>query len=178
MRIDRDNLTLAGLVVALMVGFTVGLWFPHRRAVAAKQQEIDNQQQQFSSILAKTAPVASRSDHDVPAVDRELAIPPGAQLGPLLAQIGEDLKVGAVSDQQLQAKAIVDGGDFSRIPLVLHFRSTFGVLFEFLGRIESHKRIIRIDRVVVRADGSDPQHPLRVDIELSTFFGGPQETRS
>lgn len=174
MRIKRDHLILALPIAVLIAVFVAGLWFPHRRALAARQEQVRVRQEQITAERAKTTssspPTMDHSDSDLSEAQLELAIPARPELGLLLSQMGEDLNTISVIDQQLQAKAIVDGSDFSRIPMTLHFQGSFNALFSFLQRLESRQRIIRIDRVVVRQDRGGGLETLRVDIDLSTFF--------
>ncbi len=174
MPIDRNILILSAIVVGLAAGFVVGLWLPHRRTTAAKQQQIRQRQDALAAVNAKaetrSSPQSDRSRAAMSPEKLKLAIPARPDLGLLLSQIGQDLNAVSVTEQQLQAKTIVDGSDFSRVPMTLRFRGSFEALFDFLHRLESRQRVIRIDRVMVRRDGVGNAKMLQVDIDLSTFF--------
>lgn len=174
MRIKPDQLILVALTAALTLGLVFGLMMPHRNHLAQKRQQLRAGQDQLNVLIQQAkAPQLPEPEviQDGPTDQQiDLAIPIGSELGPLLTQLGEDLQHPSVVDQQMQARAVITGHDFSRIPLSLRFKGDFEALFQFLQRIESRHRIMRIDRLDVRRDGNKPKRPVTVDIELSTFF--------
>ncbi len=172
MLIDRDQLMKTLVVVGLASVYALVFRLPHQRAVEAKQKQIASHQQQITNHRVKAA--QSAAQHASVSSFKSLfetAIPASAELGPLLVQLSEDLNKAGVTDQQLHAQPVVEGQDYSRIPLKLHFRGATNALFDLLRGIESHGRVIRIERITVKGSPTDPAKPIQIDVELSTFFG-------
>lgn len=173
-RISRDYLVLVLITATVAAVFVVGLWIPHRRDLASKQQQMQVAQNDLATHLAtatkKPTIQAVPSGRTISGKKMEKAIPMGAELGDLLTQMGEDLQNDSVMDQQVKARAVVEGSDFNLVPLTLHFRGSYDALFDFLQQIESHERIIRIDRLNVHRDARNAEDAVVVDIELTAFF--------
>lgn len=174
MPIDRNDLVLAGILSVLVAIFVMGVWLPYRYELSEKTQILSSDEEQLRLALTNlrnsTTYDSGQSDERLSQAEIDLAIPVGSELGSLLTQIGEDLHGTSVTERQLQARAVVLGEDFNRIPLTLQFKATYTAFFNFLQRLELRQRIIRIDRLGVRREVKDTGDSVVVDIELSTFF--------
>ena len=181
MNSDRHWLVLAATTVGLTLAFVLVAWLPQHRTITTRLEQIAAYQERLAAGL-KSAPAPANTAQSVNIISDahlDIAVPTRSDLGTLLSQLGEDLNAASVTDRKLQARAIANSGQFSRIPLTLHFQGSFDALFTFLKRIEARARVIRIDRLVAKRPGDNaPAATLNIDIELSTFFRETPEDAS
>ncbi len=171
MKINRDQLIPALAAIGFAAAFVALFWLPHHAAVAEKREKIVLQKQQLDTTLAKAKTDQIKSQRtDTTQADFDLAIPPKADLGPLLVQVSGRLDEASVQDRELKTNTVVEGSDFSRVPMTLHFKGNLLTLFDLLGWIESHKRIIRVDKLTVQNGSADQDDLLLINVEMSTFF--------
>lgn len=169
---------LAGIVaVLLVVGATLHITIVAQRArrVAQLQQQVRHGRESAVMLLSTHEQVAQLRRE---VVQFERSFPDAIDVGALLERLGEDLASQVVTQQEIQARNVVEGVDFNRIPLTLQFRGSFSALFGFLKRIEAHERIVRIDRITVMRENRSGDGLLNVVIELSTFSRATQEQPS
>ena len=171
MKINRDQLIPALAAIGFTAAFVALLWLPHHAAVAEKREKIALQKQLLDTTLTKAKADQIKSQRtDTTQADFDLAIPLKADLGPLLVQVSGRLDEAAVQDRELKTNTVVEGSDFNRVPMTLHFKGNLLTLFDLLGWIESHKRIIRVDKLTVQNGSADQDDLLLINVEMSTFF--------
>lgn len=179
MRIERGELVVLLVLAGLVMAFTLALWLPDQRDVGGRRRLIAQRETTLARLRAAEqidAVTAPAHAADVPALER--ALPAKSDLGPLLEELSEDLAASSLLVRQLQARAVVKGRDFDRIPMSLQFTGPYLACLEFLRRVEGYGRIVRVDRIDIAGTSTEAEQPLLVDIELSTFARADPEGSS
>ncbi len=179
MRVDRGELVVLLILAGLVAAFTLALWLPSQRDVTGRRRLIAQRETTLAQLRA-----AGRSDAatdpalaaDAPSL--ELALPPKPDLGPLLEVLSEDLAAKSLVVRRLQARAVIEGAEFDRIPMSLRFTGHYRACVEFLRRVEGYPRIIRVDRIDIAGTSTEAEQPLLIDIEFSTFARADKEGSS
>lgn len=178
MQISGDQLIKPLILVAVVGAVGAGLWLSqksrHRGVsdqISVLQAQVGEDQQRAKTLQSLTEQVEQIRIE----AHRFTTSVPDSTVG-LFEQLSADLSAQPVLDKEVQAKQVVHGVDFSRVPLVLEFKGTFQDILNFLERIESYDRIVRVDRI----DVSSQKHgePLSVRLELSAFCNTTQEKPS
>lgn len=107
------------------------------------------------------------------------AVPPNADLGPLMEAMGDALNSDGVAEREVLTKPTVAGQPVARVPFSLQYRGSFNGTVALLKRMQEGHRLTRVDRVLMeRTSAGDVMTPLRVEIEFSTFSRTTQELES
>lgn len=107
------------------------------------------------------------------------AVPPNADLGPLMEAMGEALTQDGVNEREVLTRPTVAGQPVARVPFSVQYRGSFQGTIALLRRMQEGRRLTRVDRVVMERTSADqPVSPLRVEIEFSTFSRTSQELES
>lgn len=182
MRIDRGQVVILLVLGGLMAVFVALFGRPHFQAASDIRVKIRQLEQQLQDILpasgAEEEATESRPEADLTTAEIDIAVPFNSELGALLEKLSGDVAAESVVVRQLEAKSVVEGSDFNRIPITLRFEGSFEALFGLLQRIETTPRIIRVDELDIRGGSPEFDLPLVVDIQLSTFFRTAEENQS
>lgn len=186
MRIERDEVQTAAIIAALIAAFVFGLYLPHRKKVAQTEAQITTLQAQLQADPNDTRHLVALVE-EVESLKQSLTgaqqyVPPQSELAELLKQLSADLEsIGSeggpstVTGQETQTRAIANYSNYSVLPVGMRFQTTFASAFNFLERIESMQRLVRID-VLEMSWNNQPERrlyrdvPLDVRMSLSAFF--------
>lgn len=177
MHIEKDQVRALLILGALAVLFGLVLWLPlhlqsnrlnDRIAKAEKQLGMDR----ASTLgLGKLANEVIRLEQVVSGAQKH--VPASAQLAPFLRDLSTELNALDVTEREVETLPVVAGPHYSIVPVNLQFQSGFPETYHFLKRVESKRRLIRINRLEIdgRRDHESGQREVR--IELATFFTQP-----
>jgi hypothetical protein len=168
MRGDRGHLAILLVLVGLVAVFVV-MWLPGHRQRLARSELIEDREATVHRMRAAIEAGKADTAESPGATEGGVSLPRAPDLGPLLQQLAEDLAAESLEIRQLQARAVVSGVDFNRIPVIVQFAGPYAACLRFLARLEVQERIVRIDRIDIASTSTKPGQPLLVDIELSTF---------
>ena len=147
-----------------------------RVEVAAVEAQLRDAEQTTVALQALTAQLPQLR-HQV--TDFAKAVPPTADLGPLMEAMGDALNSDGVAEREVLTKPTVAGQPVARIPFSLQYRGSFNGTVALLKRMHEGQRLIHVDRVVMERTGAGENlTPLRVEIEFSTFSRTTQELES
>ncbi|MBI1335681.1 MAG: type 4a pilus biogenesis protein PilO [Phycisphaera sp.] len=174
MRIEKDQFKTLGVLVAMGCVFVFALWMPHHKRMEALRDRVVTAQRQMGVDRQSTAALVGLAQ-EVLDLKQQLGessrfVPEGDDLADLLKQLSNDLESHNVFDREMQTRSAVNYANFSLIPVTLRFRGSFPAVYDFLDKIESMRRVVRVDRV--QAEGRPGKGDGLVDaqIELSAFF--------
>ncbi|MEE9212496.1 MAG: type 4a pilus biogenesis protein PilO [Phycisphaeraceae bacterium] len=178
MRIERDQVKTMLILVSLSGAFALGVYVPNKLKAANLDARIAKARYQLGFELADTRSLR-RLAEDVAQLQQAVSgaqryVPQRDELADLLRQISHQLNDQQVGEPEFQTEPIRHGPDYSVMPVSLRFTASFPEVFGFLRQIELMHRLIRIERLMIEADTGDPTRPLKVEIELSTFFSMPE----
>lgn len=178
MRIERDQIQAVLILMGLGVAFLLLGYLPTR----SKAAELDQRISQASQVLAAMSDddeTCRQLASDIEQLEQAVAgaqgfVPQDSELASVLRQITNELNAEQCSNPQIMAKESVEEAHYGRIPMTLDFAGSFETVFGFLKRLESMDRLVRIDKLEIRTDDSHDDttaaHPLRVKMEVSTFY--------
>jgi len=179
MRIEKDQVRALMILGGLAVVFGLVLWLPlhlqssklsERIAKAEKQLGMDRAS---TMGLGKLANEVIRLEQVVSGAQKH--VPAGAELAPFLRDLSTELNALNVTDREVETLPVVEGPHYSIVPVNLQFRSGFPGVYHFLKRVESKRRLIRINRLEIDGRRDDESGQRAVRIELATFFTEPRE---
>lgn len=180
MRIERDQLILLGMMAVVAAVFTVAVYLPIRSQQSQSQEQIRAYKTQLGIDLA--------GSKELPTLEKEVAalreacsgaqrdVPTQSELGDLIKALSGELERQQVRDRETQMRPVMQGADYSVLPVSLQFTASFRSLYSFLNQVESMTRLIRIDRLELT--GTPEGGMLNARIELSTFFTEGEATGS
>ena len=177
MRIERDQITTAAVLAAMLLVCVLGGWMPNRFRAARLESRIAEARSQLG--------LGSSGGEDVKQLARQVRelqdainktqkhIPQDDELADLLRRISEQLDDQAVVEPTIRTHSVRQGTDYRVIPIELRFEGSFPSAFGFVEQLESMRRLVRIDRLEVEADRKQRHKPLAVALDLSTFCAMP-----
>lgn len=178
MLIEKDQVR-AMIILGVMTGiFGLGFWLPNRLHENRLNAELEDVKE--SLVVDKHDPeklaVMVRQVGDLKALTQQSQkyVPQSDELADLLRQLSIELERQSVSGQEIQTGTIIHGQEYSVVPITLRFKGSFPAVFGFLQRIESMQRMIRVTKLDFDGDSEHVNEPLRVRIELYTFFAQVQ----
>ena len=174
MLIEKDQ-TRAMIILGVMTGvFALGFWLPNRLLENRLQAELTEVQETLAVDRhdPEKLAVMVRQVSDLKALTQQSQkyVPQSDELADLLRQLSIELERQSVSGQEIQTGKIIHGQEYSVVPITLRFKGSFPAVFGFLQRIESMQRMIRVTKLDFDGDSERVNEPLRVRIELYTFF--------
>lgn len=182
MRIERDQVTTMVILLAITIGFALGVWWPLRNWQQGLQVELDTVRQQINSDRGRTVGLTAMGQEVVQlqaAVARHTrVVPRTGELASLIRDISAELKIHQIADPEINTLAAVHGDDYSFVPLTLRFRGSFLPVFRFLRNLESMDRLLRVSRLELSGDPQRPEDGLMVRLELAAFYrptGGTEQ---
>ena len=182
MSIERDQMR-AMLILGVMTGiFTLGFWLPnhlHEKSLHAQLQSVKHELATNHHDPDKLAMLVRQvSDLKSLTTQSQKYVPQSDELADLLRQLSVELQRQHVTGQEIQTGSIVDGDEYSVVPITLRFKGSFPAVFGFLKRIESMQRMIRVTKLDFDGDATHINQPLSVRIVLYTFFSEAQAGQS
>lgn len=173
MQIEKDIRFTALAVVLCAVAYAGLSWWPRsteRTTLAAnieankKQLGVDRKGVQGIDELreqVKELRSAARNANKI--------VPVTSDLADVLRRLNSELLAQGMSHQEVQTQAIVNGSDFNVIPLSMRFQGDYPGIFEFVKNIENMPRLTRINRLEISGVPTNPNEPVLVRLELTTF---------
>jgi hypothetical protein len=116
----------------------------------------------------------STASRELPGLRRAVArfarrVPPDPNLTSLLGSAGVDAGAPGVPEREIVSKPTVAGQPVARVPFLLQYRGSFASTITLLQRLQDGPLLTRVERVVMEAESTDVEKPLRVQVEFSTF---------
>lgn len=172
-RHKKPTRTVILSVVTAVVLMTIG-GVMHYKLVSDRQSMITMLNQKLERTRTER-PKLDRLMSEIEVLDaslRELqtSVPEESDLGSLLEQLSRDLGATDVTDEAIVVQTNRSSGPFNRIPLDLRFDGGFLAMFNFMRRIETYDRIVRVDRIQIGFNRSNAEKPLRIDMQLSAYY--------
>lgn len=175
MRAERDQIKTLLIVVGIVAVFVGAVWYPMHR----KQTKIRSDIKELSDAIqsGRTATVGLPAmGHQIVLLEQKINgsdkyVPHDPDLASLMRQWTTQLKDNDVRDEEIQTQSVVRGDEFSMIPIKLKFRGSFEAVFSYLRYVEQMNRLSRFNTVKVESSLSKTEEPLRVEIEMCTFYG-------
>ena len=182
MHIERDQIKALLALGGLAAFFVVGLWLPHfvqehsiQDRIAALKAELEQDRGASRGLtnLAKEVGQIKQIVDNAPKY-----VPQQDEQAEMLRQLTTELTNQHVADQETLTQPVVNGTDYSMLPLTLNFRGEFPAVFNFLKNVEAMPRMVQVNNLSLQAPTGKLGQPLTVRIELCTFFAPSTETRT
>ena len=173
--IERGELKRLVMLIALFAVFGVGLWLPAHNERQALRDRIQDARRELGMDLADTnkLPVLhQRVSHLRETLSgSQRYVPREDELDHLLRDLTSAMQSNHVIAPEVVTERTKRFSRYSVVPLTLRFQGSFTEAFGVLDRIESMRRLCRIDELSMEpTEDDDARAPLAVTIELSTFF--------
>lgn len=174
MPIDKGDLKRLAVAAGVMVVLMAVLWLPGALERRELSQRIEQAEQSLQGELADVQLLGPLSEQ-VAELHTTIAeaphhVPPRDELDELLRGLTEALEAFDLQQQEIVTDRTQRHDDHSVSRVRVRFEGGFPATYGVLQQIESMPRLVRIDRVSFEPASSDIGGPLRVDIELSSFF--------
>jgi len=179
MRIEKDQVRTLIILGLLAAVFGLVLWLPLHMQTERLHDRIAKAEKQLGMDRASTAGLGKLANEVIRLEQvvngKQKHVPAQADLAPFLRDLSTELNALDVTRREVETLPIVEGPHYSIVPVNLQFRSGFVESFQFLKRIESKRRLIRINRFEVDGRNESSEGGNAVRIELATFFSEPRE---
>ena len=188
MRLDRDQARTLLILLGLCAAFGLGLLVPRQVKFARLRKQIDTSKGQLGTDrknaagLVQLARKVKKFQEIVSGAQHH--VPQESDLAPLIKQLSSDLKEQRVQEKEIQTHNAVTGPNYNTIPITLRFAATFPKTYEFLKKVESNRRLIRVEHLAIterqrRGRSEDTEdEPLEIQLRLRAFFSPGQASRS
>ncbi|MAE62989.1 MAG: hypothetical protein CMJ18_01850 [Phycisphaeraceae bacterium] len=174
MRVSGSEIRLIVILVVIVGAFVLVGWFPLHRRTTNLRQQVGALEPKVDGAFAATETIGTlgrhvqRLDDEIGASDKKL--PVDAELAAFLSELSNHSKSLQVSDLKMNQGDVINGVDYKVIPVTLGFRGSFQSVFQFITRIESMRRPVRINQLEIGLQGSDEgTEVLNVSVDLDTF---------
>ena len=97
-------------------------------------------------------------------------VPEQDELAQILRGLSEALTRAGVKDKELITKETKHYANYSVIPVMIEFSGQFEQAEQALQLMEEMSRLIRVDYLKISGDTRSIDSPLRITLQLSTFF--------
>ena len=163
------TLAIVGIMLAI---YGLGLWLPSKIKERKLNEQIANAQRELGFDRASAEGLGQLANEVVELrriVDSsDKLVPQTSELAALLRELSQQLQKQNVLDQELHTKPLLQGVDYTVIPIDLRFRGSFPALFGFVKEVESMRRLTRINHLEIEGNPANGE-PLSAQIELTTF---------
>jgi Tfp pilus assembly protein PilO len=174
MRIERDQgLTLLALlgIVGVFAAFRAGPGWVQRTRLQMRINQASAQLTDDPASIRRLGALAHEVGELQRVADEPLReIPREAELAGLLRRLSAELENGRVNEQELHTDPVVAGRGYSVIPVAVTFSSGFPAAFEFLDKVESMPRLVRVTKLNFSGDTTKGNDSLKVRVEVCAFF--------
>lgn len=174
MRIERDQWRTILIVAGMVTAFVLAVWLPDRMAQRTVQARIDAAQRQLGFDRLGALGLKQLADEVAElerlSTDSRRRVPGSGEVADLLRQLSADLSTARVSQQQILTQNVSHGRDYSVMPLVVEFQSSFPAAFSFLRGVESMPRLVRVSKLEIDGSPDRPDEPLSVRLDLVSVF--------
>ncbi len=173
MRIERDRRRVLMVVAAVGLVCGLGVYLPARHTRAGLEARAEQARQEIGYDASKTS---LRELHDQVAELRlgshetQRYVPRTDELAEVLRGLTESLQAFGATVHEVVVGDIRHHRDYSTIPMKLRFDGSFPGAYGVLKQIEAMNRLIRVERLSLDTSVSDASSPVRVDLELTTFY--------
>jgi len=180
MRIEKDQIHTLAILGGLAVVFALVLWLPLHLRSQQLSERIEHAEEQLGFDRQSTAGLG-RLANDVVKLEQivngaQKYVPEQAELADFLRNLSTELNDIEVRDREVETLSIVDSKHYSIIPVNLRFRSSFPKVYLLLKQIESHRRLIRVNRLEIDTENdADADGLMSVRMELATFYSSPED---
>ena len=174
MRIEKDQVITLGVIAAMGVAFTLAAWMPARGESRGYAERIEAARATLGPSMQ--GDVLAERDRAVRELQARLGehdrfVPEAPELASVLRSLTRAVRDRGVHEHELETLETARFARYSVIPARLAFRADFKQTFDVLTDIETMARLIRVDRLELRAERSgDARNPtLAASMQLSTF---------
>jgi len=169
---QRDNLIVAGVVLAGLTATALAVYRPQSRQMAQVQQEITAEKLALEAGAQKVAhlPELLREVQRMKRLykDFDRRLPHSKELGAFLKEISGILSERDLAGAEIKPGVPRPGALFQTFPIGMTFRGRYLALADFLERMHGMERFTRVRALNVRDPGDG--EPLAVQLQLNIYF--------
>lgn len=173
MKINREMLKTAAVVLGLLGLFAGGVLVPYSFRDASLKKRIDAARSTLGIGEVDNAGLVRLYD-EVQSLRDELGggqhIPDEAEISTVLQDLSGLINAPGVSGQEIVTLKSGYYADYNILPIKIQFNAPFATAFDLVKRIEQLSSVVRVDRIEAEALPGYPSSPLTVNLELSAFF--------
>src|SRR5262245_16550315 len=144
---DRNTIIAGAVLITVLAG--VATWM-HGRAVWRRWDRIDSLRNELKVLQDSV----QRNRHSLredrlqdQVADRRMALPDDDQVAGVLHDLTQDLNELSVTNRTLRCGETNHLGPVRHIRLNLSFKGSFGTIFELLDRMNSLRRVMRVEQL-------------------------------
>ena len=179
MRIDRADwidLAAAGAVVVL---FALVVYLPGQMQRSRLATELEQGQVRLEHELAQLTHLPA-VEKQVAQLNAELSAAPHAvpleeETDRLVRRLSEALRREGLEAEELVTEPPRQGAGHSATPVRMEFACSFASLYGLVERLESQRRLLRVDRMDLAREPGEQAAPLAVRLELTAFTARMEE---
>ncbi|MFH1417116.1 MAG: type 4a pilus biogenesis protein PilO [Planctomycetota bacterium] len=189
MNMLKLNVIAVLLVVLLTAGFGFGLLVPGAKelracqsGVVAKAEEVSSRQQIVGDVSVLYASILAMDEE---MRDFQKRLPSERQLGEFLRDVSDNLQSSGVTNYIVQPRpalqvdaeklpaSLKEAAGTTILPVRVSFKSDFGRLFEFVGKMEALPRLSHVEELSLVNDEQNPG-TVQVEMMLHTYYYSSQ----
>jgi len=172
MRLKKDQLITAGIVVAMCSAYVVVIFLPGVKRHAALQERVDAAE----ARLAAPAPDIDAAEVELAQaqqrlVDETKALPERLDSSALLGDLADALNRPDLGEGQITQADAKQYANYGIQPVHMEFRGDFSEAFLALREVESLERPIRIERLELIGNPDETSGAIEAVVQVSAFFG-------
>ena len=177
----RDQLLVVGILVFIAALFLLAFYLPNRaeiqdmKATLRKEREELLQDQRTAQAMHQLASAVQELRTMVAAVDQQL--PPRHELDRFLKDLTALMAAESLDLLAVKPGNVRKGRELDELPIQVGFRGTFVGTYRFLRRLESMRRIARVDQLELAASGAGNPGRLSGTMHLCVFILRRAETK-
>ncbi|MEO0514511.1 MAG: type 4a pilus biogenesis protein PilO [Planctomycetota bacterium] len=183
MRNDRAQWIVLGSIGLLCAVFSLAVWYPESRKLAAYHERIVEAQEELGPSFFEPAMMGKRVN-EVESLKEDINssarfVPQRPELASVLRSLTQAVETGGVTDQSIQTRESKQHKHYAELPISLEFEDTFSAAYGVLEQIESLPRLVRVEALnlrVIDRDGAQQAAPImQASLRLSSFYTGGEE---
>ena len=178
MKIKRERLKTVVVILTMLVLFIGSVLVPYGFRDASLQRRIDTARSDLGIDRVDDTGLV-RLYNEVKELRTQLDgrgryIPDEDRISMVLQDFSGLINAPGVTGQEIVTVKPGRYADYNILPVKIQFSAPFATAFDLVARIEQLSRVVRIDRLDIKAEPDYPHQPLTVNLELSAFFTSEQ----
>jgi len=172
-KLDKQQLVILLLGVAVSVGFGVFRYVPIVRQKYALQKQMEQQDQIINEICSFSVLIPELKNQKIQLEEQllpfEQKVPRGRNLATLWRHVAEVMNKCGLTDQLVQPGVEMKSEQLCSIPLTIECKGSMEQIFSLFQSLEETNRLIRIEQVTLDR-GADLNSAVKLKAQASVYY--------